>query len=206
MLAWVIARAAMTGRDVIVATSDRPVDDPLAELVESLNTSVFRGAHEDVLGRAHAVAEQFGSTAIVRISGDSPFIDPVLVSTMIDLYESQKADIATNVHPRSFPPGQSVEVIGATALRHAADQAVLADDREHVTTYFYRHADQFRIVNHAVEPAYDDRLDFAVDTPADLAFANALAARVKPNADLAALTSAVDLQPDKPAQIRPLHA
>jgi spore coat polysaccharide biosynthesis protein SpsF (cytidylyltransferase family) len=48
--------------------------------------------------------------------------------------------LVTNVFPRSFPKGQSVDVISRSALERLAREAKLAEDREHVTRYAYRHS------------------------------------------------------------------
>lgn len=189
MLTRVLDRAAATGRPVVLATSTRPVDDPIAAHADRLGVELLRGAADDVLGRALAVAERGNRRAIIRISGDSPFIDPALIDAVVARYEAGPADLATNVYPRSFPPGESVEVIATAALRIADAEATDPADREHVTTWFYRQPDRFRIVNHAVEPAYDSRLKLAVDTAEDLEFANWLAVHAADDADLAALAA-----------------
>lgn len=195
MLARALDRVAATGRPVVLATSTRPVDDPIADFAAEAGIDCVRGSAEDVLGRAAAVLAHTGAPALVRISGDSPFIDPALIEAVVALFEAERPDLATNVFPRSFPPGQSVEVIAADALRQADAEAADPADREHVTTWFYRQPERFRIANHAVDPAFDSRLKFAVDTADDLAFADRLAASVPDDAGLAALAAAAaDLQ------------
>jgi spore coat polysaccharide biosynthesis protein SpsF len=46
---------------------------------------------------------------------------------------------------RTYPKGQSVEVIARSALMRAHENMRDADDREHVTKYLYRNPEQFVI-------------------------------------------------------------
>lgn len=161
---------------LVVATSKRPTDDPIAELAHARQVRTFRGATHDVLGRAHACLTALGSDHLVRISGDSPFIDPALVDRAIERHLADAAEITTNVHPtRTRPPGQSVEILSRGALDRLTTEAREAEDREHVTRYAYRHADAFRIAGFDLpaDPPAATRL--VVDDPTDLARADWLA-------------------------------
>jgi spore coat polysaccharide biosynthesis protein SpsF len=86
-----------------------------------------------------------GADAIVRINGDSPLIDPVLIDHAVGLFKEGGADIVTNVRPRTYPRGQSVEVIALTALRLAVARMTTAEEREHVTPHIYAHPEQYSI-------------------------------------------------------------
>ncbi len=131
---------------VVVATSDRAVDDAIADAVAG-RVALFRGPAEDVALRCLGCAEAFGFSSFCRISADSPFIDPGLVSRVIALYREHDLDIATNVVPRSYPYGVSAEVLSADALRRMLAEAGDPEDREHVTRYIYRHPGRFRLMN-----------------------------------------------------------
>jgi len=195
MLGRVIDRLRLVpgARPIVVATSDRPLDDPVAAYAEGEGVGVFRGAAEDVAARALACAEANGLASFARISGDSPFIDPGLVARLIALREAKGLDLATNVFPRSFPAGTSVEVLTSAALRRACAKMTEADDREHVTRYIYRNPDQFRICNFAAaDPGYA-RIGLAVDSPADLARAIWIAEHVHGPVEEASLEDVVAL-------------
>ena len=153
---------------IVVATSDRPVDDAIAAFATGEGVTVFRGAADDVAGRALACAEVHGFDAFVRISADSPFVDPQVAATVMRLFDERTPDVATNTFPRSFPPGTSVEVVAKDALRRASRMMTESDEKEHVTLHFYRNPESFRIVNLSAD---DDRyrgIHLAVDTAIDL--------------------------------------
>jgi len=181
MLGRVVDRARRVGdiEDIVVATSDRDTDDPIAEFSQNEGVEVFRGALNDVAGRALACAETHGHGLFVRISGDSPFFDHVLASRMVKQAKAGTADIVTNVYPRTFPPGTSVEVIATKAMRRivaATRGKVHHDHREHVTQYIYAHPNEFEIVNIESDEFTCAKTSLVVDTPSDLLRAEWIAA------------------------------
>jgi spore coat polysaccharide biosynthesis protein SpsF len=152
---------------VIVATSDRAIDDPIAAHVTARGALLFRGAAEDVAGRALACAEAYSLDRFARVSGDSPFIDPDLIARCLARSIDGDAELVTNVFPRTYPIGVSVEVITTVAMRRIVAETADPGDREHVTRYAYRRAEHFILDNVS---APDDRytgVNLSVDTHAD---------------------------------------
>lgn len=174
----------------IVATSNEPADDVIAELARCKEVAVFRGALDDVAARAHEAALAFALDTVVRISGDSPFVDPRLIDQVASLGATTAADIATNVFPRSFPPGASVEAITAAALGRIVAETQDPADREHVTAYAYRHPERYRIVNYSAGHGRYAGVALAVDTVEDLERARWMAERLPLDADLDAVVAA----------------
>ncbi len=179
LLAHVLARvaAARSPQLLVLATSDREVDSPITTLGGLLGVPVFRGQADDVLRRCIECADAFGLSHVVRISGDSPFIDPVLIDRAVAANDAGGAEMVTNVFPRSFPPGDSVEVVATETLRRVLGETTDAEDREHVTRFIYAHPDRFSIVNLAAPAGLYAGVNLTVDTPADLAMARWIVAR-----------------------------
>jgi len=199
VLGRVLARLKMSNEidGIIVCTTTRSIDGPIAEFAITSDVQLIRGDTFDVMDRAKTAAVATKADAIVRISGDSPFIDPDLVDTMVSMHRKSPCDLTTNVYPRSFPPGMSVEVINAETLDMLDQQALSAANREHITTYFYRHADQFKINNHtATTPSTD--VDLALDTKDNFVFQNWLAAQIPDDANLSAILAAARRYTDRP--------
>ncbi|MEK9673576.1 MAG: NTP transferase domain-containing protein [Rhodospirillaceae bacterium] len=167
MLAWTLRRCQAAGLPVSVATTDRAVDDPVVHLAEAEGLKVYRGDAADVLGRARAAAEAFEIDSLIRISGDSPFIDPALIRRVTNAHEKEKPDLTTNVFPRTFPPGISAEAIPVATLDRIMAATRAPDDREHVTKYVYEKKDEFRILNVSAQGGGYGGLHLAVDTKAD---------------------------------------
>jgi spore coat polysaccharide biosynthesis protein SpsF len=149
---WLIERLEHAGEldAVVVATSDDASDDPLAEHCAARGTACHRGPLDDVAARILGAAEAQSLDAIARVNGDSPLLDQRLVDRGVALLRETGADLVTNVRPRSFPPGQSIEAFTTEALRRSLGTQRDADDREHVTGPLYRGG--FVIERFAIDP------------------------------------------------------
>jgi len=163
------------GPRVVVATSDAAEDRAIAEFALAHGVGVHRGALANVAARALAAAKAHDFDVFVRISADSPFIDPAMVGEALARHAEERPDLTTNVFPRSYPPGCSVEVVEQAALARALPE-MNAEEQEHVTLHFYRRPADWRIVNLASSGGGHDGVHLAVDTPRDLARARAIAA------------------------------
>ena len=98
--------------NLIVSSSLERSDDNLINYLKNKKIKFFRGNLENVAMRLHDTAKKNKAKYFVRISGDSPMIDPKLIDKAIKISQKQKGyDIITNTFPRTFPKGQSVEVI-----------------------------------------------------------------------------------------------
>lgn len=160
---------------IVVATSDRPDDDSLVEVLTAAGTPVFRGSLDDVLSRFIGAIDAFGAPAqIVRLTADCPLADPQVIDATLERHAASGADYTSNTgdHP-TFPKGLDVEVFTAAALRAAAAETTDPYDREHVTPFIYRRPDRFRIDHHS-QTAQEGEVRWTVDRPDDLAFVRAV--------------------------------
>jgi len=161
-------RAGRGDERLVVATSTRAVDDPIAAFARGEGVDAWRGAADDVAGRCLACAEHLGLDRLVRICGDSPFIDPELVGRFLGRQAETGADVVTNTWPRSYPTGMSVEVIDRDALARLVAETDDPEDREHVTRWLYHHPERFRVENVRAPEALADRgVTLSVDTEDD---------------------------------------
>lgn len=178
LLAYLIERlAGCREAPTIVATSTSGSDDAVAAFCAAAGVPCHRGPEEDVAARFVEAAEHFSLTAFGRVSGDSPLLDPALVDRAVTLFQRDEYDLVTNVRPRTFPPGQSVEVVRVDAFL-AALPSLEAQQREHVTQHLYDPGLGLRIANFAADRDYGD-LRLAVDTEEDLERIEALVAAME---------------------------
>lgn len=167
LIGYVVRRAINISVDipVILATTGRRVDDPLVRTCANLGIDAHRGSL-DVTDRLLSCARHHNSEWIIRVNGDSPFLDFGLIREGL-ARRKPGTDLVTNLPGRSFPYGVTVEIIKTACLETASDK-MPDTDREHVTKYFYQHSDAFEI-----EEILSNRPDVAderlvVDTPDDL--------------------------------------
>lgn len=180
LLEYTLERAQRVHRvdEIVLATSDDASDQPLADYAEKAGLPVYRGSLADVAGRVLGAATSAGAGQFLRVNGDSPWIDPGLLDMALDVLESSPVDLATNIFPRTFPAGVSVEAVRTAAFRRACERMTGDSDREHVTRFFYQHPSEFRI--HNIESGRDwGSLHLAVDTAEDLALAERVVGRMK---------------------------
>jgi spore coat polysaccharide biosynthesis protein SpsF (cytidylyltransferase family) len=177
MLQYVLESLMHVGQldETIVATSTDPSDDRITELCDRMGLACFRGSLENVAERFLLASKSRGFSAFIRVSGDSPLLDGRLVVRAIDLFVESNADVVTNVFPRTYPPGLSVELVRTASFERAIPKFDDPYDREHVTSYFYRNADQFRIVNFSLNPPRCD-VHLAVDTHEQFEYADRIVA------------------------------
>ena len=153
---------------IVVATSNSTTDDRLTQYIQSLNIEVFRGAAHDVLNRAVSCASYLGVDKFVRINGDSPFIDPELLEKGIEMWTDPSLDLISNVFPRTYPVGMSVEIIKTDSLKKIMGLTADSYDTEHVTRFFYKNPEKFRILNFESGRSELRKVRLAVDTEEDL--------------------------------------
>lgn len=157
---------------LIVATSGEAVDDPLASFLVSRGQTVFRGASANLTERFMRCVEAAGPVShVVRIKGDSPFVDPAVIDETVRLALASKAAYCGNRVQASFPRGLEVEVVTADALAASAAEAE-ADTAAITSPLAQIRARPERFPQGHVLSRRDlSRLDWRVKTPADFAFA-----------------------------------
>jgi len=153
---------------VVLVTSNDASDNILEEhVIGQHGIAVFRGALENVFLRYQDCLRHFPCEWFVRIGGDSPFIDPELIALML-ASRTEDTHLVSNVVERSFPPGQSVEVVRTSIFQALSTDHLNSDELEHVTSYYYRHPKRFRIRSVTAQETSLSQRRLVVDTLEDL--------------------------------------
>jgi spore coat polysaccharide biosynthesis protein SpsF len=173
---------------IAVATSTNPRDDAIVEWGRENGITVVRGPEDDVLARFARAAELMDADIIVRVSSDAPFIDAGFVDHLLTSLMEQDADYVL-LEETAVTAHEGVDPFTRRALdRLMMDARGDPVAREHVTGYFKLHPGFVRI---ARAPAYPQLARQAgrltIDTPDDLAFAEAVHERLQAKAGEASL-------------------
>ena len=154
--------------NVIVATSNQNSDNKLVRLLKSKKINFYRGSLNNVAKRLLEVAKKYKQKYFIRISGDSPLIDYKLINYSINLIKKNKKnyDIVTNVFPKTFPSGQSIEIVSTNTLK-ANLRKMSKSELEHVTQYFYKNHSNFLIKNFTTK-SKKKSIKLSVDKKKDL--------------------------------------
>jgi len=152
---------------VIVAIPDTEKGNDLHRYVEQAGYEVFCGSQDDVLDRYYQAAKSEHPELIARITGDCPLMDYQVLDRMIDHFKANEFDYSCNntQQPR-FPDGLDIDLFSFRTLERVWDEACMASDREHVTTYIKKFENKFRIGHfHAPADLGDER--WTVDNEED---------------------------------------
>ncbi|MBK9446917.1 MAG: glycosyltransferase family protein [Betaproteobacteria bacterium] len=180
---------------LVVATSNHSSDDPLAALCADLGVLVYRGDLDDVLSRFAAAARPHAPDIVVRLTGDCPLADPLLIDEVIEHFLTGSFDYLSNCAPASYPDGLDVEVFSYRALLEAATEAELPSHREHVTPLRPQAARALCVGNHVADGDWS-HMRWTVDEPEDFEFVQKVYERLYPqkpefgSADILALLEA----------------
>ncbi len=174
--------------DIAVATTTNPADEAIVEWCNANNVIVVRGPEDNVLARYAGAAEKLDADLIVRVSSDAPFIDAGFVDHLVATLIEQDGDYVL-LEEGAECAHEGVDPFSRRALdRLMMDAAHDPAAREHVTGYFKLHPDFVKIVRAAPYPSLAKKGGrFTIDTPDDLAFIEAVHARLTARAGEASL-------------------
>jgi len=151
---------------IIVATSSASTDDAILSFCEKRGTKTYRGKLFDVASRFYSIIEDESLDYFIRICADSPLIHPEVIRTALDCFLNSNYDIVTNTLNRSFPKGQSVEIVRASFYKDFFGKGWNDDDHEHVTSFFYKEPTKYKIHNFFNNDNYSS-VSLTVDHPED---------------------------------------
>ncbi len=152
LLSWVVRRVTECQQlgGVIVLAAEEENDPFVTDLVPA-DVPVFVGKGADPLSRFAQALDEYPARSVVRMRGDNPYIDPVLVDRLVATAESQADSDYVSYCCRDGRPaiqstvGVYAEWIRAGALRRAVRSSRTPADREEVTRYVYSHPEKFNV-------------------------------------------------------------
>lgn len=134
-------------KKIIVATSNQKTDDKLIRYLKKINILFYRGDLDNVAKRLCLAAKKYKAKKFMRISGDSPLIDNEVLNKALEINKKFSSyDLITNLYPRTFPKGQSVEII-KTSILEKNIKFMTKFEKEHVTKFFYSRRIKLKIKN-----------------------------------------------------------
>ena len=164
---------------IVVATSIDSRNNPLVKHVNGLGYETFQGSEQDVLDRFYFAAKQFAGDTIVRITGDCPLTDPLLVDEAIEKFTTSGVEYLCNTSPPTYPDGLDIEVFTFSALERAHQETKVPSDREHVTPYI-RESGHFSTLTNSSDQNYS-HLRWTVDEVLDLEVVDFIVRHFAPN-------------------------
>lgn len=157
-------------KKIIVATSTLSNDDNIIRFCKKNKILYYRSNLNNVFLRFFETIKFYNVKNFVRITADSPLIDPKIIDKAVKLFKKNKVEIATNTLIRSYPKGQSVEVINSKIiLNNLKNISKSKNYREHITSYFYNNKNKFKIYNFKLKKNLSS-INLSIDTQYDFDF------------------------------------
>jgi sialic acid synthase len=129
--------------EITVATTDMIADDPIEAAVGSLDANIFRGDALNVLKRFVDASDDMDEhDIIVRFTADNPLNYSSISKNVFEEHVKNKSDY-THIHGLSHIVP---EFINVGALREALELTKSNFDKEHVTPFFRKNKDSFKIL------------------------------------------------------------
>lgn len=130
---------------IIVATTNKTVDDSIEEYCLKNNILCFRGSEENVLKRYYEAAKFNEADIVLRFTGDNPVIDTFLIEEALTMFiNTSNTDY---LRLKGVPIGMGVEIFSFKALEKNFQNSISTYEKEHVTPYFYKTNPQnFKII------------------------------------------------------------
>ena len=155
-------KQACADKTIVLATTDRPQDDILAEVAREAGICCYRGDEDNVLDR------------FIRVCSDNPFLRPDSFRAFFKEHDTHPADYIAYGFADGRPTikshlGLFAELTTADALRRAAAATQEKLYIEHVTIYLYTHPEAFSVRLLPLPDELEGRLDlrFTLDTMED---------------------------------------
>ena len=153
------------GMPIIIATSKDDSDREIRNYCMQHKIDFHAGDLFNVASRFYEIIQQYDLDFFVRVCADSPLLDGDLIKNALT-HISEKVDMITNIMPRTFPKGQSVEVVKCDMFNSNYKKFQSKEDYEHVTRYFYHNKKSFNIINIKNNEDFSS-INLAIDTKHD---------------------------------------
>lgn len=131
---------------LIIATSKENHDDPIENFSMLNNIKCYRGSLNNVSERFKDAAKILKKKYIVRITGDSIFLDMNLLKEIISQID-EKHLLFSNRISKTYPVGQTIDIVDLEKYIKYFQLFSTKSDFEHVTSYFFENKSNFLIKN-----------------------------------------------------------
>ena len=157
---------------VIICTSTNKQDDKLEKISYENDLECYRGSELDVMSRFIEVADREKANVIVRVTGDNPLTDPLMLDFMIEQHIKKKAEYTFN---DDLPNGTRPEIINVEMLKRCHKNLQDPSSSEYMTWMLNR-PDYFKTlrVKSNSKDIQRPEISLTVDTPNDFHLINSI--------------------------------
>lgn len=158
-------RQAKCFHKIVLLTSTNSENDELCAIAQREGILIYRGPEDNVLKRFQLAAELFPCDYIMRLTGDSPFVEPSICEQLYLELLSKNADYA--YLSEHYAEGVDCEVFKTAILTPLDTLSLRPSELEHVTLHFYENNHGKYNVVEMQSNSDDSHYRFTLDTPED---------------------------------------
>ncbi len=154
---------------VSIITSNDATDDQLAEYCYNQKINVFRGNLNNVLMRYVDASKKLELDYVVRVCGDSPFVDVNIIDEMVSLAESSPELDYIACDKTKILWGLDSELIKVKTLNSLLNKRLDDQDLEHVTLFIRNNIEKYshKLIKSFFPKDLVKKYKFTVDTKDD---------------------------------------
>ena len=133
---------------IILATTDKKLDDPLVDIAKNNKIDYFRGDEDNVMSRVLSAANFFSTDIIVSITADCPLVDPKIIDECISNFINNDFEYLNNLSKPGYPGGMNCQVYFTETLsRSYSLNKNDPESLEHVTLHIRKNPNIFSQYN-----------------------------------------------------------
>jgi len=125
---------------IILATTEGPADNIIADLGKEEGVEVLRGDENDVLKRYLKCLEAFPANIVVRVTADNPFTCPEVIEYAVNEMIKRKVDY---LKCENLPEGSGVDLFSSNLLKQLNVEAKNPQEREHINMYVLKNKEKY---------------------------------------------------------------
>lgn len=154
--------------DIILCTTDRPIDDDIVKIAKKCEVEYFRGSLEDKLERWFGTTNKFKVDFFVTMEGDDLFCDPELIDISIKQMETSDCDFIKS--PKGLVVGAFEYCLKTSSLEKVCD-IKNTSDTEMMWVYF-ENTGLFKVCDLNINDTifFNDKIRLTLDYPEDFEF------------------------------------
>lgn len=158
-------RSALPEKDfrIVLATTRRFEDDPIAAWGEAEGIAVVRGHENNVLTRYGECMALFPCKTLVRVTADNPLTCPIHLMDTVKALHSMDADYA---FMQGLPKGGAADAFKSSCLLSMAETVNDPEEQEHINLHIFRNPSSFHsIFPQGNFPEESLKICLSIDTP-----------------------------------------
>lgn len=141
-------KTCKTLSEIVISTGNSKNNEKIHDFAVKQKIPIFLGSENDLISRLFETCKKFEADAIVRITGDCPLVDPVLVDKMVSDFTKNypNFDVVRNYGIPTFPHGFEIDIFSLKILKKLHDKIIEPKWREWFPLYFDHYPECFSIL------------------------------------------------------------